>query len=99
MCADNLDRIFQRDRMNRLFQVDFIEQNSGQRSGLAASRGTRNQDDPVLLLGHFIKHFGELQLIIVESGSCCFEFFLRTTENWPRRENTLTRKRALLGSS
>src|SRR5229473_601295 len=55
-----LDRVFQRDDVNRLRFVDLVE-NGGQRSRLAAAGRTGNQDKAGLFLGDLVKDFWQPQ--------------------------------------
>ena len=53
--VQKLDRIFQGQNMNFLRQIELV-QHRGERRRLSAPGGARDENDPVLLLDHFLEN-------------------------------------------
>ena len=60
--VDDLDGILDRDDVHRPSQVD-VADHRGERGGLARAGGTRDQDQPALLVGELAHHVGHLEFL------------------------------------
>src|SRR5581483_9441349 len=62
MLVDELDRVLQRDDVDRLLKIDFVEQ-GGEGRRFARAGGAGDQHKAGFFLGNFFENVGHLQLV------------------------------------